>query len=147
MHAIAAKVIPVLGDVVVTKADFSKLVVKMASLHTNENGPKPRFDNIEVIDFGNAIRFGQYEASMRSLLYQNDHEYRLEQKKQRLVTERSFGACLRRYRLLKSMDQTDFSSVSEKTIRRIEEGCDPKESTKDKILNELGVKLDDLLSY
>lgn len=41
--------------------------------------------------------------TMRGLLYENDKRYRLERKKQRLSNEKSFGACLRRFRIQKKI--------------------------------------------
>lgn len=147
IRALGIQVFKDLGILKIVRGNFSTLIVKMDSLSVNGQGLLPDFDDIEIIDFGNAIRFGAYESSMRGLLYENDRQYRLERKKQRFGNERSFGACLRRFRLQKKLNQTDFYNVSEKTIRRIEGGEIPKTVTKNKILAELGLAEDDLLTY
>ena len=147
LRAIGVNLYKELGIFKIIRGDFSSLIVKMDSLLPSGAGVAPHFDDVEIIDFGNAIRFGEYEASMRGLLYENDKNYRLEKKKQRLSSEKSFGACLRRYRIQKKIKQSDLKNTSEKTIRRIEEGDKPTETTKTKILNELNIAEDDLMSF
>ena len=99
------------------------------------------------MEFGHFIRFGEYEASMSGILYECDKGFRLRRKKERLKEETTFGACLRRYRIQKKINQTEFKKTSEKTIRRIEEGQEVKQLTKSKILHELGITEKELLTY
>jgi len=147
IRAIALHVFKDLGIIKIMRGDFSSLIVRIDTLTPSGKGCIPDFDDVEIIDYGNAIRFGNFESSMRGLLYENDKDYRLERKKQRLSSEKSFGACLRRLRIQKKLKQIDFKNTSEKTIRRIEDGDVPTATTKAKILNELGLTEEELLSY
>lgn len=40
---------------------ISSMIVRMDSLAPNSKGIISNFDDVEIIDFGNAIRFGEYE--------------------------------------------------------------------------------------
>jgi hypothetical protein len=40
------------------------------------NGPAPDFADIEIIDCGQTIRLGEYEAAVDALLYDLDPDYR-----------------------------------------------------------------------
>jgi uncharacterized protein (DUF1778 family) len=51
-----------------------------------------------------------------------DSDYRRTLSKQRIASERSFAAALRRLRKQRGLTQADFAPISAKTIARIEQG-------------------------
>lgn len=62
-------------EVVLFKVDESELDVPL-SLFTARAGIVPEFDKLEIIDHGNTIKFGSYEASSSSILYDLDKDYK-----------------------------------------------------------------------
>lgn len=109
-------------------------------------GPKPDFQDLEVIDHGQTVRLGRFEASTDALLYNFDREYRRRAKKRRLEEDDSFGACLRRLRLERGVRQDDFGEVTARTIRRIEKGSvsAPHRRTMEIIAERLDVELEEI---
>jgi DNA-binding Xre family transcriptional regulator len=75
-----------------------------------------------VIDCGQTVRLGKYEAAADALLYEFDREYRRRLANQRAQSEKSFGASLRRLRKQRGLKQEDFQPLAAKTIARIEQG-------------------------
>lgn len=110
----------------------------------------PHFDDVEVIDYGQTLRLGTYEASTDSILYEIDEDYRRRANAARRDNNSSFGACLRRLRKLRRLSQSDFEpDVSAKTIARIEHGLDhaPRDRTIQIIADRLRVTPDEILTY
>lgn len=95
------------------------------------------------------LKFGDYEASVDSVLYEFDMEYRKYLKAKRTQSDKSFGAALRRLRLQKGLLQSDFGSIDERAIGRIERGevTKPRKSTIAKIAKTLGVSAEEISSY
>ncbi|MCP5493942.1 MAG: helix-turn-helix transcriptional regulator [Leptospiraceae bacterium] len=142
--------VQILNDVKMIRilmGDLKVLYVPTSILRANSKGEKPNFSDIEIMEYGYYLRFGRYEASVSGILYECDKEYRLRRKKERIETEISFGSCLRRYRIQKKIKQTDFKNISEKTVRRIESGEEVTDTAKRKILKELNILEDELLTY
>lgn len=105
-------------------------------------------EELELVDYGQGVRLGDYEVATRTILYEFDARYRRRQKENRRRLDDSLGGCLRRLRLMRGFKQNDFTSVTARTIRRIEKGeVDPRRSTIDKIAAELGVESDEITSY
>ena len=115
----------------------------MTAFANSGDGVKPDFDQFLIDDYGQTVKFGDYEASTESILYEFDADYRKRHRKNLIKTEKGLGASIRRLRLQKGLRQTDFSSVdlSEKEIRRIEAGeiKKPHQATLQKIAKKLGV--------
>jgi DNA-binding Xre family transcriptional regulator len=134
---------------ILVRGNFEKLLAPFSVFHKSGDGTEPDFTKLGVTDHGQTIALGDYEASVESLLYEFDPEFRKQLKKERSKSEKTLGACLRRLRLQKGLKQTDFSGIDEKEIGRIERGevVKPHESTLAKIASRLGVEPDDILSY
>jgi hypothetical protein len=145
--AIGIQVLKGIKKIRILRGDMEPIYISMENFSPNSLGLMPDFNQVEIMEFGHFIRFGEYEVSMSGLLYECDRDFRLRRKKDRLKEETTFGACLRRYRMQKKINQTDFKKTSEKTIRRIEDGEEVKDLTKSKILQELGITEKELLTY
>lgn len=138
-----------LKTLVLTRGDLRTLVVPLSTFRPSGDGIKPDFSNFKIVDGGQTLQFGDYEASLDSVLYEYDPEYRKKLKKQRAKNEKTFAACLKRLRLQKGFLQSDFPGVDEKVIGRIEreEVKRPRASTLKKIAFVLGVKPEDIMNY
>lgn len=134
---------------VITRGDLSTLAVPLSTFQPSGDGICPNFSNFSIIDGGQTLKFGEYEASVDSILYEFDQEYRKSIKVQRSKSDKSFGACLKRLRLQKGLLQSDFGDIDEKAIGRIERGevSKPHKSTLNKIAKTLGVNADEILNY
>lgn len=131
------------------RGDFQPVIVPLSSFDQRAV-VKPDFDDFEVIDWGNAIRFGEYEAATDAVLYENDPDYRRRLRRRRHTEDKTFGASLRRLRLQKALRQSDFEpEVSAKTIARIENNqvAKPHGRTLREIADRLGVKSDEIETY
>jgi hypothetical protein len=104
---------------------------------------------LEVIDFGQAVRFGKREAATDAILYAFDPDYRRRQKAQLVEQDDSFGGSLRRLRLIKGLSRNDFEGISPKEIARIERGevQRPHPRTVKLLARHLGVEPDEVVSY
>lgn len=110
---------------------------------------KPDPHRLELADYGHTVRLGDYEASAASILYVYDAEYRKRAKAARRQKDRTFGASVQRLRRLRGLRQSDFPTLSEKTIARIERGevKEPEKETVEKIAGTLGVQVSDIEKY
>lgn len=136
--------------IVLYRGNLDSIVVPFAAFRSRPDGPRPDFDELGIIDFGQTIRLGRYEASADAVLYEVDREYRRRAKKARLQQDPSLGACLRRLRLQKGLTLADFSpDVTEKEVGRIERGEveRPRLETLEKIARRLGVAVGEIESY
>jgi ribosome-binding protein aMBF1 (putative translation factor) len=104
---------------------------------------------LEVIDHGQTLRLGAYEAATSAILYSFDAEYRRRAKKKALKQDNSFGGALRRLRLEKDLTREDFQDISAKEIARIESGkvTKPHEATLKKLAKVLKVHPDEIQTY
>ena len=99
------------------------LTVPFSAFETSGDGTEPVFSEFAMIDCGQTVRLGAYEAAVDAILYENDREYRRRLSKQRLQAEQSFGASVRRLRKQRGLRREDFEpDLSSKTIARIEQG-------------------------
>jgi hypothetical protein len=137
------------GMVLFYRGDFSPLLVPLTAFPTSGEGIEPDFSRFTIEDSGQSVRFGEYEASTESILYEFDVDYRKRYRKNLIKTEKGLGPSIRRLRLQKGLRQTDFSEVHEKEIRRIEAGeiKKPHQTTLRKIAAQLGVGEEDLDTY
>jgi DNA-binding Xre family transcriptional regulator len=105
------------------RGDLMPLMVSFSAFETSGDGTRPDFHKFSVIDCGQTVRLGHYEAAVDALLYENDPEFRRRVSKKRLQEEQSFGASLRRLRKQRGLRREDFEpELSAKTIARIEQG-------------------------
>lgn len=141
---------PVAEHVVLHRGDLATLVVPLAWFTPTPKGPKPDPQRIQVIDGGQTLALGDYEAAADAILYEFDPEYRKRAKKRSVATDRSFGGALKRLRLQKGLPRTAFEpAVTAKTIARIENNKvgKPRGKTLVAIAKKLGVKPEMIATY
>jgi hypothetical protein len=109
---------------------------------------RPDFELFEVTDYGQTVRFGEYEASADAILFEFDSGARRRMKAREVEQDSSLGGAVRRLRLARGLARSDFSPLDEKTIARIERGeTEPRDETLKVIASRLGVKPDDVGKY
>jgi len=105
------------------RGDLEPLTVPFSAFETSGDGTRPDFSRFSVTDFGQTIRLGDYEAATDAILYEFDPRYRRRLTKERRLSERSFGASVRRLRKQRGLRREDFvPDLTSKTIARIEQG-------------------------
>ncbi len=131
------------------RGDFEKLSVPLSIFMSSGTGVEPDPSALELNDYGQTVRLGEYEAATDAILYEADPEYRRRVNAKRREEDRTFGACLRRLRRLKGFRQSDFEPIPAKTIARIERGQTqkPHGKTLRLIADRLGVHADDISTY
>lgn len=104
------------------RGDLKPLVVPFSAFEASGDGTRPDFRQFAVIDSGQTIRLGEYEAAADALLYDYDPDYRRRISAARRAVDRTFGAALRRLRKQRGLRREDFEpDLSAKTIARIEQ--------------------------
>jgi hypothetical protein len=114
------------------------------------DGPdQPDFGDFELEDYGQTIRLGEYAAAGSAVLYDFDPDFRRRAKANELNHDFSFGASLRRLRLLRGVSREDFPGIAARTIARIErnEVEKPRGKTLRQIADRLGVRPDEIATY
>lgn len=105
------------------RGHLKPLTVPFCAFAKSGDGLEADFQKFSVIDCGQTVRLGDYEAAVDAILYEYDPEYRRRMAKKRLQADQSFGASLRRLRKQRGLRRDDFEpEVSAKTIARIEQG-------------------------
>jgi hypothetical protein len=104
------------------RGDLRRLSVPVSNFLPSGTGERPDPFRLEFADYGNTVRLGDYEAAADAILYEADPDYRSRLLAKRRADDKTFGACLRRLRLLRGLRQSDFGDVAAKTIARIERG-------------------------
>ncbi|MEX0676682.1 MAG: helix-turn-helix transcriptional regulator [Pirellulales bacterium] len=104
------------------RGNLDSLIVPFSAFPASGDGTAPSFSDFSVSDCGNTIRFGNYEAAADSILYEFDPEYRRRKSKERLESERTLGASIRRLRKQRGLKREDFEPLASKTLARIEQG-------------------------
>jgi DNA-binding Xre family transcriptional regulator len=105
------------------RGDLESLTVPFSAFEASGDGTAPDFNSFSVIDSGQTIKLGDYEAAVDALLYEYDADYRRMMSKTRLQKDRTFGAALRRLRKQRGLRREDFEpGISAKTVARIEQG-------------------------
>jgi hypothetical protein len=135
--------------VVLYRGNLERLVVPLAWFRQGRPSPKPDFEDFEVIDTGQTVRFGEYEAATDAILYEFDRASRQRMKKREIDGDQTFGGALRRLRLQRGLSRGDFDPISDKTIARIERGEveKPHGDTLSVIAKRLGVKPEEIETY
>jgi len=136
-------------SVVLYRGTLDPVVVPKAWFVPRPKGPKPDFGDLEVIDFGQTVRLGEYEAASDAILYEFDPAYRRRARRLRIDQDRSFGGALRRLRLQKGLSRSDFPGISAKQVARLERGESgkPHSATLKILADRLGVAPADIASY
>ena len=145
---IAGAVAPAAKSLVLIRGNLDSLVVPFG-VFTPRPGSKPDFSDFEVIDSGQTIRLGAYEAAGDAVLYELDPEFRRHERKRRIFEDKSLGGALRRLRLQRGLGRDAFPHVTAKTIARIERGevKEPHADTLASIAETLGVKAEEISTY
>ncbi|MEA1949739.1 MAG: helix-turn-helix transcriptional regulator [Planctomycetota bacterium] len=123
------------------RGNLKPLNVPFSSFKCSGNGIRPDYCGFGIKDYGQTIRLGKYEAAADALLYEFDPEYRRRAKKNRIASEKSFGAALRRLRILRGFKRDDFAQLSPKTIARIERGETKKDAITPRTLKAIAHRL------
>lgn len=146
---IGGAVAPAARSVVLIRGDLTSLVVPFSWFVARPHGPKPDFSAFDIIDSGQTIQLGDYEAAADAVLYEFDAEFRKQERKRRVSSDKSFGGALRRLRLQRGLGRDDFPGLSAKTIARIERGDvkEPNGETLTAIAERLGVKPEEIATY
>ncbi len=121
-HFIGGTFAPAFKSVVLYRGNFERMVVPAGWFKSTPRGPRPDFKDFEVIDFGQTVRLGDYEAAGGAILYEFDADYRRRAKQLQLQEDTSFGGGLRRLRLQKGLSRSEFPGLTPKEIARIERG-------------------------
>lgn len=136
------------GVVVFYRGSFDRLSVPLVWFERSSD-VEPDFDDFEVTDFGQTVRFGDFEASTDAILYDFDPDYRSRMKQRQLGLDDTFGGSLRRLRELRGIRRSDFAPLSSKEVARIERGevKKPRKATLQAIAKRLGVEDEEITTY
>ena len=105
------------------RGSLKPLTIPFAAFLPSGQGVEPDFTQFRVMDYGQTIQLGAYEAATDALLYEFDPAYRRRLMRERRASEQSFGAALRRLRKQRGLRREDFApDLSSKEIARIERG-------------------------
>ncbi len=131
------------------RGNFDSISVPFTAFPSTANGIHPKFDKFAVIDYGDALRFGDYESATEAVLYEYAPDFRQRLKQNRFAEEQSLGASIRRLRKQRRLTRSEFGSVDPKTLARIELGevKNPHDSTLKEFAKVLGVPQAELSSY
>jgi hypothetical protein len=137
------------NTLILYRGDFERVAVPVSIFKPSGSGPRPNLSSLAVTDYGQTVCLGSYEAASDAILYETDPEFRRRLNAKRRLEEKSFGASLRRLRVLKRLRQRDFNSIPAKTIARIERGevGKPHLSTLKKIAMHLGVPPEEIETF
>ncbi|PKB58954.1 MAG: hypothetical protein BZY83_04175 [SAR202 cluster bacterium Casp-Chloro-G2] len=137
-------------SVILYRGNLEPITLPLSWFEAGPNSPQPDPDDFEIIDFGQTVRLGEFEAGADAILYEFDPSYRRRDKERRLDSDDSFGGALRRLRLQKGLKQSDFSpSLSAKEVGRIERGevKTVHQKTLDSLALHLGVAPEEIETY
>lgn len=138
------------GSVILYRGDLEPITVPLSWFEPGPNSPQPDPDDLEVIDFGQTVRLGDFEAGTDAILYEFDPLFRRRDKERRINTDDSFGGALRRLRLQKGLKQSDFSpAISTKEVGRIERGevKTLHQKTRGNLADRLGVAPEEIETF
>jgi DNA-binding Xre family transcriptional regulator len=146
---IGGTVNPISKTITLWRGNLSSLTVPFNAFEPSGTGTKPEFSEFSITDYGHTIKLGSYEAASDAVLYEFDPNYRRQQAKARIATEKTFGASLRRLRKQRGLRREDFAPLSPKTIARIEQGKVERvhSRTLGAIAKKLGVRPEEIEEY
>jgi hypothetical protein len=133
----------------VYRGDLGTVTVPLSVFKPSGVGLEPDPTAFSVIDGGQAIRMGRYEATADVIFYEGDPDYRRALRDRRKEGERGLGPALRRLRIQRGLRQTDFGDVPAKTMARIERGeiAKPQRRTLAAIAEKLGVSSQEIGAF
>lgn len=130
------------------RGNLERLVVPK-SWFKKSGSNAPDFNDLEIIDYGQTVRLGRFEAAVDAILYDHDNAARRYMKKIVLANDSSLGAALKRLRLQRKLRREDFAGVTAKSIARIERGevKHPRAATLALIAKQLDVEPNEIINY
>jgi hypothetical protein len=137
-------------SVILYRGDVNPITLPLSWFEAGPNSPQPNPDDFEIIDFGQTVRLGDFEAGTDAILYEFDPQFRRRDRERRVDSDDSFGGALRRLRLQKGLKQSDFlPGVSTKEIGRIERGeiLTLHKKTLELLAQSLDVEPDEIKTY
>jgi hypothetical protein len=139
---------PATETLTLTRGNLETIVVPVSLFRPSEDA-KPDPSKFAVIDYGQTIRLGRYEAAADAILYEVNPEYRKRIKSKRREEDKGFGPSLRRLRIQRGLRRSDFPGITSKTIARIERGeiSKPHGNTLSVLANTLGVSPAEIETY
>jgi hypothetical protein len=148
-YVIGGLIDPVDDAVVLYRGSFDTVILPFSFFRPATTKLMPDFSQFAIIDGGQALRFGTYEATVDIVLYDRDPEFRRRHKAQAMEQDVSFGGSLRRLRLMRGLSQGDLAPLTERQVRRIEQNEVTKihPSTRDCLARRLNVAFDDIASF
>ena len=134
--------------IVLYRGDMSRILVPFSAFPPSPKA-NPNFRRFSIGDYGNTLRFGNYESTADVVLWESDVDYRKRMKKKEKLTAEGLGPALRRLRIQRGLSQSDFLSIGRKTISRIENGEieNPQKNTLETIAKRLNVKPEEIGTY
>lgn len=134
---------------VLYRGNLDRLVVPLSVLRSEGRRARVDLDDFEIIDGGQTVRLGAFEAAADAILYELDPDARRRMKERAVDQDATFGGALRRLRLQRGLSRADFPGIHEKTIARIERGEveRPHGGTLDAIAKRLGVAPEEIETY
>jgi hypothetical protein len=134
--------------VVLYRGTLEPLAIPASWFSEGVGATRVDLSRLDVVDYGQTIRFGDHEVATDAILYEFDEEYRRRAKKREIAVDSSLGGSIRRLRLQKGYTQSDFD-LPLKTIARIERGevRRPQSATLRTIARRLGVSVEALGTY
>jgi len=131
------------------RGDRTSMVVPLSTFRPTGLGVHPDWNRFEIIDFGQTLQFGDYQAGSDAVLYEFDIEYRRRLNLSRRNREKGFGPGLRRLRKQRGLRRNQFPGLNAKTVARIERGevTDVHTRTRNILADRLGVPSEEIESY
>lgn len=146
---LGVKPVPEGKVLIVYRGNLTRLLVPQTLFRRRPSGPEPDFTRARVIDGGQTLALGDYEAAADAILYELDAGFRRRARARAIAEDRGFGAALRRLRLQKGVARDDFPGLTARTIARLERGEveRPHPATLQKIARRLGVTPEAIETY
>jgi hypothetical protein len=140
---------PGTATLILYRGDLERLAVPLSQFKSFGSGPQPNAAGLAFTDHGQTVCLGDYQAAADAILYEVAPDYRRRILAKRHEEDRSFGACLRRLRVLRGLRQGDFNAIPARTIARIERGevARPHRDTLQRIAKHLDVEPADIETF
>jgi hypothetical protein len=138
---VAASYDPIGERVILHRGSLETLAIPLSWFASTATGVMPD-PIVRIIDHGQTVALGEYQASADAILYEFDSAYRARAKKRAINVDKSFGGSFRRLRLQRGFARAAFEpAVSAKTIARIERNeVHPRGATLATLAKKLQVK-------
>jgi hypothetical protein len=136
------------GDtLIVVGCNFERIELPFSEIPALRDASEETTHDFEVDEDGSFIFWPGADVHLdrRALTAYADPKVRREQELQRLARDRRFGDALRTLRERAGRTQSNIDGISERHVRRIEEGHRPKIETLRKLAEACGMPLNDYL--